>query len=250
MNIDKMKQIKILLFRCKSLKENMVRTLNDSSTDVTGRYASFKEYAREYNYLVDETSRCLDLSKTRIMTFNINNIKGWADTIWPQQKEIIESTIVYTDTLISILEGEIDFVEDEYTNLENLIKIRLRNLIYEKPEKELAIQNAVESLFIGKGWNKGVDYDRETGKFEFSGKEYIPDFIIPRLNLCLEVKLVKDGRKSRVVEEINADINAYNKLYKRQMYIVYDLGCIRDEMEFKRDFEESKTEIRIVIIKH
>ena len=51
-----------------------------------------------------------------------------------------------------------------------------------------------------------IDYDRETGKFEFSGKEYIPDFIVPKLNLCIEVKLLKEGRKSKMIEEINADI--------------------------------------------
>ena len=26
---------------------------------------------------------------------------------------------------------------------------------------------------LGRGLNKGIDYDRESGKFEFSGKEYI-----------------------------------------------------------------------------
>lgn len=250
MNIDKKKQIKILLSRCRSLKETMIRTLSDSYTDVTGRYAAFKEYAREYTYLVEETDKCIDLSKTRIMTFNINKMKGWADTLWPRQREIIESLVIYTDTLIAILEGEIEFVDDEYANLENFIKNRLRSLVYVKPEKELEIQNAIESLFIGRGWNKGIDYDRETGKFEFSGKEYIPDFIIPKLNLCLEAKLVKEGRKSKVIEEINADINAYSKIYNRQMYVVYDLGCIRDETEFRRDLEESKAEIKVIIIKH
>lgn len=250
MNVDKKKQTKILLLRCKSLKESMIRTLNDSSTNETGRYSAFKEYAREYTYLVDEIDKCIDLSTTRIMTFNINSMKGWADTLWPQQKEIIESLVVYTSTLIAILEGEIEFVDDEYANLENFIKTKLRSLIFVKPEKELEIQNAIESLFIGKGWNKGIDYDRETGKFEFSGKEYIPDFIIPKLSLCLETKLVKEGRKSKIIEEINADINAYSKMYNRQMYVVYDLGCIRDETEFRRDLEESKADIKVIILKH
>ena len=31
----------------------------------------------------------------------------------------------------------------------------------------------IESLLLGRGLSKGSDYDRETGKFEFSGKEYI-----------------------------------------------------------------------------
>lgn len=45
------------------------------------------------------------------------------------------------------------------------------------------VQNAIEALLLGRGLAKGLDYDRESGKFEFSGKEYIPDFIIPKMSL-------------------------------------------------------------------
>lgn len=158
--------------------------------------------------------------------------------------------VVYTDTLIALLEKEIDFIDDEYTNLENFIKTRLRSTIFSPPEKEKEVQNAIETLFVGKGWNKGIDYDRETGKFEFSGKEYIPDFIVPKLSLCIEVKLLKEGRKSKIIEEINADITAYDKEYKRQLFVVYDLGVIRDEIEFKRDIENAKDDIKAIIVKH
>ncbi|MGN0500771.1 MAG: hypothetical protein ACI4HK_06470 [Ruminococcus sp.] len=250
MDIERTKQIKFLLLRCKSLKENMIRTLNDSSTSVTGRYSSFKTYAEEYSHLAYEVNKVIDLSKERILLYDVNKMKGWADSVWPQQKEIIDSLVVYTDTLIAFLEKEIDFIDDEYTNLENFIKNKLRSSLFTQPEKEKEVQNTIEALFIGKGWNKGIDYDRETGKFEFSGKEYIPDFIVPKLNLCIEVKLLKEGRKSKVIEEINADITAYSKEYKRQIYVIYDLGVIRDEVEFKRDIENAKDDIKVIIIKH
>lgn len=250
MDIERTKQIKFLLLRCKSLKENMIRTLNDSSTSVTGRYSSFKTYAEEYSHLAYEVNKGIDLSKERILLYDVNKMKGWADSVWPQQKEIIDSLVVYTDTLIAFLEKEIDFIDDEYTNLENFIKNKLRSSLFTQPEKEKEVQNTIEALFIGKGWNKGIDYDRETGKFEFSGKEYIPDFIVPKLNLCIEVKLLKEGRKSKVIEEINADITAYSKEYKRQIYVIYDLGVIRDEVEFKRDIENAKDDIKVIIVKH
>lgn len=250
MDIERTKQIKFLLLRCKSLKENMIRTLNDSSTSVTGRYSSFKTYAEEYSHLAYEVNKVIDLSKERILLYDVNKMKGWADSVWPQQKEIIDSLVVYTDTLIAFLEKEIDFIDDEYTNLENFIKNKLRSSLFTQPEKEKEVQNTIEALFIGKGWNKGIDYDRETGKFEFSGKEYIPDFIVPKLNLCIEVKLLKEGRKSKVIEEINADITAYSKEYKRQIYVIYDLGVIRDEVEFKRDIENAKDDIKVIIVKH
>lgn len=91
--------------------------------------------------------------------------------------------------------------------------------------------------------------DRESGKFEFSGKEYIPDFIIPKMNLCIEVKLLKEGRRSKMVEEISADITAYKKQYERILFVVYDLGVIRDEVEFKRDIEMTDG-VKVIVVRH
>lgn len=113
--------------------------------------------------------------------------------------------------LLASLEESMDFVDDEFDNIENFLQSRLRTVIFQKPEKEVEVQNAIESLLLGRGLAKGVDYDRESGKFEFSGKEYIPDFIMPKMSLCIEVKLLKEGRKSRIIEEISADMTAYKK---------------------------------------
>ena len=172
------------------------------------------------------------------------------DTIWPIQKEIMESVFLSTGMLLTYLESATAFAESEFDNIENFIKSNLRATIFATPQREVEIQNAIETLLIGKGMQKGIDYDRESGKFEFSGKEYIPDFVIPKLNLCIEVKLLKDGRKSRVIEEINADITAYSKKYDRQAFVVYDLGNIRDEVEFRRDIENAGNNIKVIIVKH
>ena len=63
------------------------------------------------------------------------------------------------------------------------------------------------------------------------------------------MKLLRDGKKSKIIEEINADITAYSKQYERQLFIVYDLGCIQNEEEFRRDIE-SMGNIKVLIIKH
>ena len=152
--------------------------------------------------------------------------------------------------LLSYLESEDEFVEDEYENFTDFLKSRLRTGVFQKPEEEVESQNAVEMLLIGQGKTKGIDYDRETGKFEFSGKEYIPDFILPKLNLCVEIKLLKEGRKSAIIDQINADIVAYSSKYERILFVVYDLGVIRDEVEFRRDIENVGENIKVLVIKH
>ena len=147
------------------------------------------------------------------------------------------------------MESATDFVEDEFENIANFFRSKLRASIFSIPSKEVEVQNSIESLLIGRNMTKGIDYDRETGKFEFSGKEYIPDFIIPKMNLCIEVKLLREGKKSRVIDEINADITAYSTKYERLLFVVYDLGVIRDEAEFRRDIENAGASIKVVIVK-
>ena len=103
---------------------------------------------------------------------------------------------------------------------------------------------------MGKGYRKGIDYDRETGKFNYSGREYIPDFILPKLRMCIEIKLFKEqSHRARVIEEINADITAYKKECENLLFVVYDIGVIRDEVEFCRDIEQNEG-VKILLIKH
>jgi len=51
------------------------------------------------------------------------------------------------------------------------------------------------------------------------------------------------------VDEINSDIRAYGAVYERQLYVVYDLGVIRDETEFKHDLENVPG-VAVIVVKH
>lgn len=250
MELNKGQYIKLLIHQCKALKNLVDKSLNDTATMETGRFASFKTFAGQYNFLADSVATTLNLDKRMFPTFDVDKMPGWGDSVWPMQRQIVEAVLMNTEMLLSYLEAETDFSDDEFTNIENFIETKLRTVVFDKPDKEIQIQNAIESLFLGKGWAKGVDYDRESGKFEFSGKEYIPDFIVPKLNMCIEVKLLRDGKKSRIIEEINADITAYSKTYARQLYVVYDISGLRDELEFRRDIENAGDDIKVIIVKH
>lgn len=222
--------------------------LESTNTIESGRYSSFKDMAVVYNDLAERARKLLNVS-SMFYTFNIDEIPSWGDSVWPVQKKILEQVFLCGKLLLSSLEESVDFVDDEFDNIENFLQSRIRTVVFQKPEKEIDVQNAIESLLLGRGLEKGVDYDRESGKFEFSGREYIPDFVMPKMSLCIEVKLLKEGRKSKIIEEISADITAYKKAYERQLYIVYDLGVIQNEVEFKRDIEMSDG-VKVIIIKH
>jgi hypothetical protein len=78
----------------------------------------------------------------------------------------------------------------------------------------------------------------------------VPDFLFARLGLALEVKLLREhARLGPLIDEINADIRAYSKSYSRLMFVVYDLGIIRDEVQFRADLE-AENAVALVVVKH
>lgn len=246
--LDETREIKVLLNQIKAFENTVEAIINNKEAAEHSRYISYRDMAKMYNDLVELVKQKMKVSGM-FYTFNIENMATCHNTLWGDQKRILEQVLISSKMLYSILEGNTDFVDDEFNNLENFIQSKLRTVIFEMPTKELEIQNAIESLLLGRGMNKGTDYDRETGKFEFSGKEFIPDFIIPKLKLCIEVKLLRPGKKSKVIEEVSADITAYKKTYEHQLYVIYDLGIIQNEVEFKRDIENVEG-VKVIIIKH
>jgi hypothetical protein len=76
-----------------------------------------------------------------------------------------------------------------------------------------------------------------------SAKEAVPDFIMMKLGLAIEVKLVtRPGRAKEVIA-------AYSKAYRTLLFIVYDTGHIRDETEFRSDLERA-TNVSVIVVKH
>lgn len=248
LTLDETRELKVLMNQLRALCITIEEILTNDTVEPFGRFAGFKSMAKIYNDFVVNAKRLIKVS-SMIYTLNTNEMPSYGDTLWPQAKAHYENILLLSKMLLATLEGSLDFVDDEYDNIGNFLQSRLRSVIYEKPEKEVEVQNAIESLLLGRGLSKGIDYDRESGKFEFSGKEYIPDFIIPKLNLCIEVKLLKEGRKSKMIEEISADITAYSKAYQRKLFIIYDLGVIQNEVEFKRDIESVES-VKVIIVKH
>lgn len=251
MEITQKDRLKQLLSNVSALLAAMRYSASTASGDMANvaRYGSYKTFARKYNHLAQQAAPLLPETST-LDLFSIESIKSSGDLVWPVQKEIFDSVYSNLALLKSLLEGAIGYAEDETQNLRDFIQANLRRAIFIAPDREIEIQNGIEALIVGKGMAKGIDYDRETGRVKTSGKESIPDFVFQNLNLCMEVKLSKSADKLKsIVDEINADIRAYSTGYDRQLYIVYDLGVIRDEEEFKRNLEDAPG-VAVLVIKH
>ena len=117
--------------------------------------------------------------------WKLDKVPDSGKTIAIRQKEFFD--MVYADLaiLIGFLDTLLDSHHDERTALRDFFQATLRRTVFDVPEKESQIQDSVETLLIGKGFQKGVDYDREKGRVKVSIKEAVPDFILPRLSLLL-----------------------------------------------------------------
>ena len=241
-------QFRLLLRSAKALLESMNASIANDQTD-HWRFTAYWTFARKYNVLFDSVAAVLPMIAA-LDKYDLEKVPTIGNTVPIQQKEIFYSVHANLSILCAYLESSIGIKGDEVANLANFFQVNLRKVLFAPPEKELEVQNGVEQLLIGKGYEKGVDYDRETGRVKVSIKEFVPDFIFQRLGLALEVKLSKDATKSRaLVDEINADIQAYGKKYAFVLFIVYDLGSIRDEQEFKRDLELLDS-VTVIVVKH
>jgi hypothetical protein len=249
--VEKKEKLKRLLSNVNALLGAMHQSLVSATGEHAnvGRYSSFKTFMRKYNELTKQAGPLLE-DVQLLDRFDLDQIKGSGNYTWGQQKEWYDLVYSNVALLRSYLEGAIGYAEDEAHNLRDFIQANLRRAVLATPEREVEIQNAIEVMLIGRGFAKGSDYDRETGRVKTSGKESIPDFIFQNLKLCLEVKISKsDDKLKAIVDEINADIRTYGTRYERQLYVVYDLGTIRDEEEFKRGLEDAPG-VSVVVVKH
>lgn len=95
-----------------------------------------------------------------------------------------------------------------------------------------------------------IEYTREAEGFPYASKTYRPDFVIPSLDLVIEIKLCPDdSREKDMIAEINDDILAYSIRYKNIVFAIYDLGFIRDVDKFVGDFERHRG-ITVIVVKH
>lgn len=128
----------------------------------------------------------------------------------------------------------------------SLVENKLRKVIRQQPQREKDIQDAFENILIG----ADVEYSRESDSIEYSSKTYVPDFTFPRLDLAIDLKLChRPDREKEIIAEINDDVLAYQTKYGNVVFIVYDLGHMRDTDRFRSAFENHQG-ILVRVVKH
>jgi hypothetical protein len=232
----------------KALLSSMETALRGDDASSVWKYGGYKQFARKWEQILSEIRKGMTLPPI-VECYETEALPGGGDSLPYQQKAVFESVHANASILKGILEGKLGVVEDETAALRDFLQARLRSAIFSPPEKERQVQDAVEQLLIGRGLQKGEDYDREVGRVKISVKESVPDFILMKLDMALEVKLVpRADRAKEVVDEVNADIAAYSTKYRYLLFVVYDMGHIRDEVEFRKGLERAPN-VSVIVVK-
>lgn len=241
-------QLREALLTVTALKNSMEHSLR-SDPNAVWRHAAYRDYMRKYNDVVAYIRTFTPITAP-IDIYNLEKVRSLGNTVMPEQKKMFESVHANLAILEAWLIARVDLPAEKAEGLRYFFEANLRRAIFDVPVVEREVQNAVEQLLIGRGLMKGLDYDREVGRVKVSIKEFVPDFILPKLSFAIEVKLAKtDAKAKTIVDEINADIQAYGRAYAHLLFIVYDLGTIRDVLEFTRDLE-SVEGVEVIIVKH
>lgn len=67
----------------------------------------------------------LGIDKRAFAKFVVDNMPGWGDSVWLMQRQIVDAVLMNTGMMLSYLEAATEFLNDEFTNLENFFKTKV-----------------------------------------------------------------------------------------------------------------------------
>jgi hypothetical protein len=208
-------------------------------------YVGYPFYTDEYNRLLTLAAEFDPAVLKFFKPIDLGRNRNPADVMSPLWKSFAERAAIALNGFASYLQSKLGTKQQEYEKILDLIELNLRPAIYDDPKHEREVQNALETIFRA----RGLDFRREQETVPYSTKRYIPDFTFDRLALAVEIKLCKDkDREKPMIDEINADIVGYAGRYDRCIFVVYDLGFIRDEARFSEDIEKNPN-VHVLIVK-
>jgi hypothetical protein len=218
----------------------------NQSTDL-GFYAENLDAMSELvPYLPGKTNSQKAESMYRLLKSNAENalvalrkIRSRENILQPKTNNSLFSIIDNRHYLMTDPERMAEKISEK---LNDVIPISFRSA---KPTHENSLNDMINAHLI----NESVSYEREFPTVRFSFGTVIPDHSFEDVGLFIEAKYIKKTtQKSRITDEIAADIIKY-PADKMKLFIVYDPeGKISDKKSFQKSFLQHPL-VRIQIIK-
>src|SRR5579864_3339161 len=152
--MERKEQLRRMLSKVNALVEAMRYSISSAPPNDIWKYSSYKGFIRTYNDLAKEATPFLALG-SQIYYFDTDKVASHGNTIASQQKGYFDQAHSNALMLKSLLEGELGYAEDETHKLTAFLQGNLRKAVYGTPEKEVEVQNSIETLLVGRGMAKG-----------------------------------------------------------------------------------------------
>jgi hypothetical protein len=109
MSVQEIKMIKTLINQAKDLDKTITGILSNAiqSGNKSTQYSSNKTMGHIYNNIAQAALNLMPHASFYKM--DVESMKSWANTLWPQAKAIFESILISTRMLIRTLESNIDY---------------------------------------------------------------------------------------------------------------------------------------------
>ncbi len=137
-------------------------------------------------------------------------------------------------------------LEPVVIQVETKLRDDLRPSLRKQPSDETHLQDVVYALL------RQIDKDtnRERKGARLAGKEFTIDFSLFQDKLGVEVKLIdKKEKVGPTIDQINADIPAYTQMFRRVIFVVYDVySSISDVKRFSSDLKRDRTELEVLVM--
>jgi hypothetical protein len=111
--------------------------------------------------------------------YNLDAVPNFANTFAMPVADTVRRCAAILSILRAYLQNRVNPKSERIAGIADFLEANLRRAVLHKPENEKNVQDVIEQLLIGRGMEKGLDYDRESGRVKYSSKKVIPDF-----NLC------------------------------------------------------------------
>jgi len=210
---------------------------NESPNMFYERYGGYPAYVQEYNRLAQLTvQRFGEEARQLFPLIDLGKAINPSSAIGAMWRTYLETAATRLNSLAAYLQSNLDDTDERVQGIVDLVGANLRASIYTDPSNERDVQNVLETIIRA----RALSFLREKVHIKYSSKTFVPDFTFDSMSLAIEVKFCNRPEKEKVIiDEINADIPAYQTKFKRLIFVVYDLGYIRDVAQFKSDIEDN-----------
>lgn|GEM_PF-1872195 len=214
----------------------------------TGGEVSYPVYVHEYNRLAVQTLHQFGQQPSMpLHVITLRKAVNPHDALPIEWRLFLETASLELNKLVVYLESRLEpqqrLINQSIEELKIHINNNLRASFHTDPQNETEVQDELETILRAGGF----DLVRHKVSIPVGAKVYKPDFTLKSMDLALEVKFCNESRNiSEMIDEMNADIIGYQSDFANTLFVVYDMGIIRDVNEFIAGFEIPHVQVLIV----